>query len=406
MDKRFFLLLVAGCVLMASSGPAQFDSGSDESDGALDIAGGQGTIVFERNGLDPDEDSVFHFTTINVGAGTTVDMTADALGASPVTFLASGDVTIAGSIRLNGEIGKLSASNPGRIPSRGAPGGFDGGISADTNGPNEPTGGQGPGGGRTPSEPNRGGGGGNHAGGATNGGNGGGAGSAGGAYGNVLIQPLMGGSGGGGGSGVGNDAGGGGGAFLVASSGTVTIAGGVQANGGNSGGFYGGCGAGGAIRIVASTITGGGSLSAVGGTTGGFGGNGGTGRIRLESVTNTFTGTVNPVAAISSPRPLFYPESGPVIRLVSVDGVAVAEDPTGSFTMPDVTIDNGGEVTLEIEAASIPVGTVISLTLTSDEGGVQALTSTPLAGTFDDSTATASITIPTGFSTFYMTASW
>ncbi len=402
---------ITGCVcslLLAAAGFAQFDSGSDGTDGALSIAGGQGTVAFELGGLDPDGDRVFHFTMIDVGAGTTVDLTVEELGTKPVYFLASGDVNIEGTIRLNGEDGGLVTANPGRVPAKGGPGGFDGGVSSLNGSGNLSISGQGPGGGLATTVDSKGGGGGGY---GSAGGRGGpsGTGASGGmSYGNTQIQPLIGGSGAGGGrstSSVG-DPGGGGGALLIASSGTVTITGGIEANGGTGNGTQASGGSGGAIRLVASTLTGTGSLRVEGGGAGTHGGFGGAGRIRLEAVTNSFSGTSVPEAIVSAPKPVFYPESAPRVKLVRVDGIDVAVDPTGSFVMPDVVINNAEEVTLEIEASNIPAGTVIELRLNGNEGEFQTLMSTPLAGTIESSTATAAATIPSGFSTFFLTASW
>ncbi len=399
MRNNVYSLMLSLVTLLPVSLAAGVTSGSDGSDGILDIAGGQGTIVVSKGGLDADDDGIYHFTTINIGAGTTARFTKAEFGPRALIFLATGDVTISGILDINGENGKTIAQNPGRIPTPAGPGGFDGGVSAISGSGTSATDGEGPGGGKATPADNTAGSGGH----ATAGTRGNDPDAGGAAYGNILQQPIIGGSGSGGrtGSLTSGDGSGGGGAILLASSGTVTVDGAIQANGGSAAG----CGAsGGGIRIVATRIEGDGSLTATGG--GSAFGTTSKGRIRLEADEDVFAGTLDPAATRTFVRPILYPENGPEIRLVSVDGVNVAEDPTGSFAMPDVTIDNGGEVTLALEASNIPVGTVINLRLVGGEGADLDIVSTPLAGTLESSTATATATIPTGFSRFYMTASW
>ena len=54
----------------------------------------------------------------------------------------------------------------------------------------------------------------------------------------------------------------------------------------------------------------------------------------------------------------------------------------------------------------VPLGTVVHLVLTSENRDRVEVDSTPLAGTLEASTATASLTIPPGFSRFTVQASW
>ncbi len=124
------LLLWAGTAAFAQL--PLFDSGSDGSDGALDLTGlaSGGGIVFDPAGFDPpldtDGDNVYHFTTINIPMGVTVKMSGPVLNMRPVYWLASGEVTIDGVIDLDGEDGalvnthRLSMPGPGGYPS-GAP---------------------------------------------------------------------------------------------------------------------------------------------------------------------------------------------------------------------------------------------------------------------------------------------
>jgi hypothetical protein len=89
-----------------------------------------------------------------------------------------------------------------------------------------------------------------------------------------------------------------------------------------------------------------------------------------------------------------------------VNGVAVPPNPTGSFEIPDVTINQSTTVTVEIEAHNIPLGTVAKVYIFSENGADQIKDLTPLAGTLGTSPATASLTIPPGFSRGYVRATW
>ena len=361
--------------------------------------------LVESTGLDMDGDGVLNFSSITIGANSTARFTKENWGEDALVFLVSGDVTLDGNININGSSGSTITSNPGRSPIAGGPGGFEGGLGAVNNTGTSPTAGEGPGGGNIVSN---GSGGGGHADSgrvgfgvsATAGGQ---------PYGNIFQQPIIGGSGGAGRPGSNNDnaydGGGGGGALLLAASGTVTINGDITANGGDGGGSgSAGGGSGGGIRIVAQEITGTGSLAAIGGFTAGASTS--SGRIRLEANSNSFTGSSDPLSARSFPKPVLFPEFGPVLRVTTVDGVAVSADPSGSFAMPDVTINNLEPVTIMLEAENIPVGTQISLRLVSPEGILRQTTTTPLSGSDEMSTASATVTIPSAFSRFYLSAEW
>ena len=222
--QRSKVYLICSLLLWPVLGFGQgFDSGSDGSDGALDL-NTPGTIIFDpatfSPPLDPDGDGIYHFSTINVATGVTVRLGSDILGNRPVIWLATGDVTIDGILDLNGEPGHTNSAPP--IPSRAGAGGYNGGLGATSFSSATP--GEGPGGGQGTYNTNSAG----HASnsnGAMN------------VYGNVFLQPLLGGSGGGGGAtNPGAGGGAGGGAILIASSTVIDITGGIGANGGAAGG--------------------------------------------------------------------------------------------------------------------------------------------------------------------------
>lgn len=416
------LVAVALFALFSAGRPAlgqTFESGSTGADGALNLTT-PGTIVFDpvALGLADDGDNVFQFTTITIAADVTVKIPATAVN-GPVFWLAAGDVQIDGIVDLNGEDGQSSQGSldVGRIPSVPGAGGFGGGTGGTVS--TDPTPGNGPGGGKTFFSSSLGfreGGGAGH---ATAGGSSASSSIRGLPYGNNFLVPLVGGSGGaGGGFGSGFNGGGGGaggGALLIAGSTAIRIGGTIQANGGDGGVAlggdvrFGGGGSGGSIRLIAPSVDVSGTLSAIGGAVVGSSlrNSGSVGRIRLEGFQKTFTGTANPPADFGAPFGLFLPsDPPPLVRVVSVGGVAVPSSATGSFEIPDVSISTGDPVEVEIEARSIPLGTVVQLHLLSETGSDQTVDSTPLTGSISSSTATATVTIPAGFSRGFVRATW
>ncbi|MBI4536855.1 MAG: hypothetical protein HY712_02730, partial [candidate division NC10 bacterium] len=122
--------LFLGCLLaLPGLATAQtFSSGSTEADGPFNppasvppgttVSGSTYTVPLPPSG-------VFHFTTISLPSGTAVKFAKNASN-TPVILLASGNVTIAGILDVNG----ASATTYGR-PGQGGPGGFSGGPGAD-----------------------------------------------------------------------------------------------------------------------------------------------------------------------------------------------------------------------------------------------------------------------------------
>jgi hypothetical protein len=163
-------------------------------------------------GLNPAGDNLFNFTTINIASGVTVNMRSSKLRGQPVVFLASGAVTIAGTLNLNGANG-YDAGTPAslRVAAEPGPGGYPGGVGATITSPAQP--GAGPGGGAQCGAY------------ATQGSS-----QCGGRiYGNSLLVPLRGGSGGGGSATV-NGSGGGAGGGACAPSGLNTSGGRTHSN--------------------------------------------------------------------------------------------------------------------------------------------------------------------------------
>ena len=138
--------------LAVTIGPAHaFTSGSDGSDGALEITE-PGVQEFDPASfdppLDPDGDNVYHFTSINIAEGATLKLRTPPMPAAPVYWLVTGDVTIAGALDLNGDAGIQTGQSSYYDPldlHRAGPGGYPGGWGKSAYSENSP--GSGPGGG-------------------------------------------------------------------------------------------------------------------------------------------------------------------------------------------------------------------------------------------------------------------
>jgi hypothetical protein len=68
---------------------------------------------------------IFNYTTVNVPTGVTVTFIKNAAN-TPVYILATGDVTIAGAIKVDGKT-VVYSSPINTTPGTGGPGGYDGG---------------------------------------------------------------------------------------------------------------------------------------------------------------------------------------------------------------------------------------------------------------------------------------
>lgn len=449
--NRVLLGAIATLLGLATTGVASaqsFDSGSTGEDGAFVATppAGANTVEFDprrihRNNdpqqplIDPERDNVFHFTTITIPAGVTLKMSARWTN-GPVYLLAKGlpgmaktaiAVRISGTIDFSGEHGaNMSHSAAARGPAVPGPGGYYGGLGG--NWQNVSTGshgqdGLGPFGGLgAPSvfHADRGQSAQQHLGGPQ-------------------LIPLVGGSGGGGGNHAGMDwfgggGGAGGGALLISTSNGIQIDAGARVYGGGGyGGRYTGCnnhfgggGAGGSLRLAAYAVTGSGELnlwpglSALGscGTAAPY--TAPAGRIRIDAFENsqTYTFPNGPSVSFGSPLSSFIPSTPPpTLQVSGVDGQTVAADPTGSFDLADVTINDSGPVEITIQARNVPVvsgasntPTVPKLYLFSLEGRDLVLDGsngmTALSGNFASSTATVTVTLPSGFTRGYVRASW
>lgn len=389
-----------------------FTSGSTGADGPFSPTGSV-TVNLPPNG-------VFNFTTVNIPSGVTARFARNVAN-TPVTLLASGNVTIAGNIDIGGSPGGGNSSQTlmGNNRGGGGPGGFDGGNGA--NGIVSTIGGAGLGsGGGAGGEPigsviQAGGGGAGHVAPGVGGGTGAVGGSA---YGTQTLLPLIGGSGGGGGGarfrgapegggGTGGGGGGGGGAILIASSQTLTLTGSILARGGNATANIGGSpappgggggGSGGAVRLVATTLTGTGGIAVNAGLGANGGGTGADGRIRIEAFNadGAFLNFNGVQPSNAQPSSVTLPNN-PSLRIASVAGIAAPSAPTSSYSNPDIVLAAGAvnPVTVSFETSNIPLGTALTVKVAGRTGSFTTVTSTPLTGTLQNSTASASVAIPT-----------
>ena len=441
-DRKFIVALSLAAFAPGIS--FAFNSGSTGADGPY------GPTADAELQVPPS--GVLNFTTVNIPAGVTVTLKRNVTN-TRVVILASGEVTIAGTLDLRGKKAPDSGAAGGGNTADdgqqgpGGPGGFDGGrggrAGADHPGP--------------PSNPNP-----NNLGGAglgpgggeggitylnsfpciTNataviGGTGGGYGAAaagspvgsdfvcgpfnyvnpvgGQPYGSTLAVPLTGGSGGGGGGGgtafKGAGGGGGGGAILIAATGTVSVTGAILANGGDGGssggggaGAPGGGGAGGGIRIVATAISGDGAISAVGGGAGAYTSDpgyarydataGAVGRIALEGETIARSAATTPAALLTTPGGIFL-GGFPRLAISSVAGVPVPVNPTGNA---DITLASSvvNPITVVFTTTGVPLGRTVMLTVVPANGVRTSAISGPLTGSGASASASVQVNLPGG----------
>jgi len=349
-----------------------FTSGSTGAYGPMNIT--------TNTTLDLPTNGIFHCTTITVAEGATLTFRRNLLN-TPVYLLATGDVTISGTINVSG------GQSPGNfVGGQGGPGGFDGGSGGFTavNEVLPGSAGQGPGGGkpgiRGTSQANAAG--------------SGGFGTRavnwlddrdGEAYGSSLLIPLIGGSGGGGVNGN-KDAGGGGGggAILIASSTIirVTATGAIASRGGPgyTPASVGNGGSGGAIRLVAPRVYGGGLLNV---NASGYCGLdcaaiiSGSGRIRIDSIflfepTNAAVDRISfnfqpPNSASVGSALVVFPPNGPKLDILQAAGRTIAE---GSAAPVFVELPFGANTnqTVTVQARNFGAAVPIRVVLTPASG--------------------------------------
>lgn len=403
-------MAILGFSLNSALAQDTWDTAFTGEDGALVISGGTEesplVVNFDPNDtslnadgvvMDADGDGTYRFSSITIAAFTTLKITAEDVGWTPLNFLSTGPVVIGegGGIDISGEDGDEGPENGNYNFTMPGPGGFPGGYDAGTG------------------------------------------------YGvsnyllrryhrienntqtNVYLQPL---TGGGGYQGDTNfrdeetgeyrseSGGAGGGAMLLASQERITINGLLNTNGGMN------RGSGGAFRIVAPVVEGDGFVEALGG-------GGGepnvaysttyTGWIRLEAEQDNFAGELRTSAdklrrlALVRDLVRFPAVRGRAdARLVSINGIEVPANPDGSFANPndpDVAMDSNEDVIFEVETYGIPAGTQINIFLWNENEYLRTLQTEPLEsrGTpAEPVTTTLSTRVRPGWNRAFIYTSW
>lgn len=406
-NTKFTYSLVAAMLMPFST--LAYESGSDGSDGVL--------VVDSDVELQLPPDGIFQFVSVQVDVGATLTFTPNAAN-TPAFLLSQQDIVVDGSIAVDGQksadVGDANAADDGE-GGLGGPGGYAGGRGGSPGPLNAITlvgsRGFGPGGG----------------GGGLQGVNCAGAGGSystaglpscfgsgiGEIYGSNSLSTLIGGSGGGGSTAAGQTfpglgGGGGGGSILLAATGEVVINGAVTAVGGAPGtttaSLSGGGGSGGAIRLVATTVSGSGLLDVGGGNGPSGPARGGFGRIRIEADNLLFTSLTSPAFSHDVTSVTFAPNQ-PQIAITSVAGITAPIAPTGfgDVRIPE-TISN--PVTVEVSTAQVPLDATIELKALPFFGNPVTAASAGIQGTVEAGVAQITISLPTGFSSLIVTATF
>lgn len=161
------------------------------------------------------------------------------------------------------------------------------------------------------------------------------------------------------------------------------------------------------MRIVATTISSFGRIDVRGGTTTPPRG----GKVRMEAITNTWTGLVDGATPSFSQTPTQpTPATMPALRITSIGGISAPSNPVGSLTTPDITFPNPmtSPVSVDVQGVNIPVGTTVTIRIAPTANNLQASTATtgPLTGSLANSTASASLTLPSGVSSMTLSAAF
>ena len=350
--------LALGC--LCGTARAQFNSGSDGSDGAFNPTT---NVVID---MADHPTGIYRYSSVNIPTNVNVTFIPNANN-TPVVWLVQSNCIVNGKVDVSGK-----SANGGDVGGIGGPGGYAGG-----NGGTNPSPGLGPGGGLNANN------------GSYN-------------YGNQFLVPLLGGSGGGGAADYINHswnyyfyggAGGGGGALLIASSSSIQLNGQFLANGGSgnsayfleAGNFNSGSGSGGGIRLATTQVIGNGSISAA--------------RIRIDSIDYRFGGSTGGVFT-KGYQPIIIPAAGQGAQLavVSVAGTAISASPSGQIAIPDAVI-SGQQTTpvaIVVQCSNIPLNTPVTVTVQPVGGTAVTATGYNNSGTQASSTATVQMTIPRG----------
>ncbi len=383
--KWWLSCALVACLAISNVHGAITIPGADGSDGALepadnieidlslaptgtwDMAGTNGLGVY-----DPGQWAVvFKYTYVNIPSGVTVTF-KNHPSRAPVVWLVQGDVTISGTVSLNGAIGHHYTAV--RTNAEPGSGGFRGGRGTDIE--SQASAGFGPGAPVSLGDSTSGGAGGSY--GSTGSAGGEGGGSPGTTYGNLGVFPLIGGSGGAGGRCGSCSAGGGGG--------------------------------GGGVRIVADSVAGSGALQAIRGYGGGsHGSHGGYGRIRVEANTEDLAGTGDPPFSFGlpgEPSRIWPDATTPLIRNVTLNEQTVPSDPRSEHGFPgvDMALTDGTGVVLTVETENVPIDATVTVRATYVSGSPSIINAVHDSGDESFSIWTATFDLADGFSSIQVRA--
>ena len=293
-----------------------FSSGSTGADGPF-------TCTNATNVQLPPS-GVLNYTTVNVPSGCSLAFLPN-LTNTPVTILATGAVTIVGSVYVGAPSGGIGAPGPG---------GFWGGAAGSN--------GIGPGGGiygKTDGTQN------------------------GQWVGPLNLVPIIGGSGGAGGGSAG---GGGGGAIVIASSTSITVTGNITANASSTGASSG---ANGAVRLVANAVNVSGYIGA-------------TAVVRLEGPTGSvvYNGNGTP-PVITTINPVIVPVNPPGVAISSIGGYPAPSATTASWRTVDLLLPTqlSDPLAVIVQGTNLPVGSQVSLSFSGSTANANP-PSTTLSG--------------------------
>ena len=192
---------------------------------------------------------------------------------------------------------------------------------------------------------------------------------------------------------------------MIAASDNIILSGSIQADGGSRPDRGGGGGSGGAVRLVATTVQGAGAINTAGGIAWYYwsGGNyqsaAGTGRIRIDAFNDSYAGGTTGLITRGY-QPIIIPPANQAVSLAiqNVGGVAVAANPTGQLTAPDVIVpaNQQNPIPIVVRCTNIPLNTEIIVDVKPANGATVRAVALNTAGTPASSTATVQVNMPRG----------
>jgi hypothetical protein len=134
----------------------------------------------------------------------------------------------------------------------------------------------------------------------------------------------------------------------------------------------------------------------------------GFGRIRFDSLDNSFSGQI--IGAVFTQGSQFIilptPGQGAQLTVASVAGVPVSASPTGVLATPDAVLSaqQANPVVIVVSCANLPLNTPITVTVKPATGAAVSAVGSNSTGTAAASTATVLINMPRGGGLIYATA--